>query len=197
MAWFLGVYQSQGGRNGGICNCRKIAGTNTWSLHAECRATDLMTEAYPSKWGWQLAEFLRAWSAELGIQCVIYDHKIWSASYPDSGWRTLNSSNPHTDHIHSEVSRHAALTLTVAQINEIARMAKTMRMLPVLKRGSTDKQRVKNLQSLLNSHGLSLVEDGIFGSGTEAKLRLFQTNRKIAVTGTTPQTTWAHLLDVQ
>lgn len=199
-AWFLGVYQSLGGRNGGIFNCRNIAGTNTLSLHAEARALDAMTEAYPSRWGWKLANFWRDWSAELGIQAIIYDRKVWSGAKPYAGWRDLLSGNMHTDHLHVEVNEDAAQTLTVVRINSVARMAHTMRMLPVLRRTDTSDsvQAVKNCQALLNAHaGTMIAEDGVFGRATDARVRQFQTAHNLTVDGVVGINTWTALLDVQ
>src|SRR3712207_3869750 len=91
MAWFIGAYSGQGGRNLGIYNCRSVVGGSTLSLHGEGRAADL---GVPVGAGWAtvLADKLRLNSAELGIQCVIYNRKIWSGSYPDAGWRPYNGS---------------------------------------------------------------------------------------------------------
>lgn len=41
----------------GICNCRKISGTNTWSQHADCNALDL----YHVGWGYSTDPIHQAW----------------------------------------------------------------------------------------------------------------------------------------
>src|SRR5690554_8027235 len=100
MAWYLGAYGDRGGLNSGIYNCRDIAGTGVMSLHGEGRAVDLGVRPYRAGWGTTLAEALRTRSRELGVQCIIWAGRIWSASYCDQGWRTYHGSNPHDDHLH-------------------------------------------------------------------------------------------------
>lgn len=114
MAWFLASYGARGGRNGGIYNCATIPGSMALSIHAEGRACDLMT--YGASWGQPLADQIVAHSGELGIQCVIHRRRIWSGSYPYAGWRTYYGANPHEDHLHVELSRQAARTLSVPRI---------------------------------------------------------------------------------
>lgn len=124
MSWFLGAYGWRGAANLGIYNCKSLG--SGWSLHAEGRATDLGTAPYgnPSGggwpgWGWELANALRDNSAELGIQCVIFDRRIWSGAHPDAGWRTYSGSNPHTGHLHAELTPTAAANLTAAQVEAV------------------------------------------------------------------------------
>src|SRR5699024_6910145 len=83
-------------------NCRSVRGGSTTSLHGEGRAADFGIRPYSAPWGWALAKALVAMSKELGIQLVIFDRRIWSSSYPHSGFRRYNGSHPHTDHIHCE-----------------------------------------------------------------------------------------------
>lgn len=120
MAWYLGRYHDRRdprAANLGIYNPKRLG--SGWSIHAEGRACDLGTAPYsPPPWGWELAEEFRLNSLELGIQCVIFDHKIWSGSYPDDGWRDYHSSNPHTGHLHTELSKTAARELTVEVIED-------------------------------------------------------------------------------
>lgn len=116
MAWFLGRYGHLGGKNLGIYNNRTVRGGSTKSLHAEGRACDFGINPHGASWGTGLAELLRSRSGELGIQCIIWSRRIWSGSYPDAGWRPYSGVNPHVDHIHLELSRAAAATLTPARI---------------------------------------------------------------------------------
>src|SRR5699024_708330 len=102
MDYFLAAYKSKGGVNTGIYNCRSVRGGSTTSLHGEGRAADFGIRPYSAPWGWALAKALVAMSKELGIQLVIFDRRIWSSSYPHSGFRRYNGSHPHTDHIHCE-----------------------------------------------------------------------------------------------
>ena len=119
MSWFLGAYGHLGGRNLGIYNDRTVRGGTTKSLHAEGRACDFGIHPHGAAWGTGLAELLRARSGELGVQCVIWNRRIWSGAYPDAGWRPYTGTNPHVDHIHLELSRHAAEFLTARRIQEL------------------------------------------------------------------------------
>lgn len=119
MAWFLGAYSELGGVNSGIYNCRAVRGGSTTSLHGEGRACDLGIRPYSAAYGWELANLLVGHSGALGIQCVIWDRKIWSGSYADRGWRNYGGVNPHVDHLHVELTRQAARTLTAERIHEV------------------------------------------------------------------------------
>lgn len=119
MSWYLGAYGRLGAVNSGIYNCRNVRGGSTTSLHGEGRADDLGVRPYSAAYGTALADKLRLNSAELGIQCIIWNRRIWSGSYPHAGWRPYNGVNPHVDHLHVELSWHAARTLTVAHIQAV------------------------------------------------------------------------------
>ena len=106
MSWFLAKYADDGGLNAGIYNCRSIRGGSTTSLHGEGRAADLAIRPYRASYGTELANLLRLYSKELGIQCVIWNRKIWSGKYHN--WRTYTGVNPHVDHLHVELSWAAA-----------------------------------------------------------------------------------------
>lgn len=102
-------------------NCRAVRGGTTTSLHGEGRAVDLGINPHSAPWGSELAELLRTNSAELGIQCVIWDRRIWSGSQPHAGWRPYRGVNPHRDHIHAELSWGAARGLTAAGVAGVLR----------------------------------------------------------------------------
>jgi hypothetical protein len=120
MAWFLGAFGSQGGKNLGIYVCRPVRGsTRTTSLHGEGRACDFGINPHGAPYGTLLAERLRLSSGELGIQCIIWNRRIWSGAYPDAGWRVYSGTNPHVDHVHVELSRAAARSLTPEQIRHV------------------------------------------------------------------------------
>lgn len=125
MAWFLARFADKGGKNLGIYIVRPVRGGSTLSLHAEGRACDLGINPHGAQYGTQLAEQLRLHSAELGIQCLIWDRRIWSAAYPDAGWRAYTGTNPHVDHIHLELTRAAAENLTPALIQRVLQPALT------------------------------------------------------------------------
>ncbi|EMQ98329.1 peptidoglycan-binding domain-containing protein [Paeniglutamicibacter gangotriensis] len=110
MAWFLAAYKEHGAQNSGIYNCRNVRGSSrTNSLHGEWRAVD-----FGLKWASDIpaydefAEQLRLNSAELGIQCIIFNRKIFSGGYENKGWHRYSGVNPHTDHLHVEFSWGAA-----------------------------------------------------------------------------------------
>lgn len=118
MSVFLGLYAPRGGSNLGIFQCATIPGSTAISLHGEGRADDLRVP--PAErgalrgWGWPLARRLVDFSAEMGVQLVIFDRKVWSGRYPNSGWRDYTGSNPHEDHIHAELCWWAAQHFTPA-----------------------------------------------------------------------------------
>lgn len=104
MSWYLAKYKTIGGQNSGIYNCRKVRGSNkTTSLHGEGRAVDLGLK-YTRKEFQTLANLLRTHSKELGIQCIIYNRKIFSGGYSNKNWQTYKGVNPHTDHLHVEMA---------------------------------------------------------------------------------------------
>lgn len=117
MSWFLGAYGPRGGLNGGIYNCRPIAGTAEPSTHGEGRADDLMTGG--TDWGRSLAQWLVDYSADLGVQLVIHDGRYWSCLHPDAGWLPYHGINPHREHIHAELTWDAARNLTVGRIEQV------------------------------------------------------------------------------
>lgn len=119
MAWFLGRYAQLGGTNLGIYNCRTVRGGSTTSLHGEGRAVDFGVRPLSAEWGWVLARLLVAHSKALGVQCVIWDRRIWSGSHADAGFRVYGGSHPHTDHLHVELSRAAAQALTAARVHTV------------------------------------------------------------------------------
>jgi peptidoglycan hydrolase-like protein with peptidoglycan-binding domain len=71
--------------------------------------------------------------------------------------------------------------------------------LPVLKTGSvpgTGPTVIKHLQLMLNQRGgfPILIEDGDFGSLTEASVKHYQQNENLAVDGVVGKQTWTSLL---
>ncbi len=44
------------------------------------------------------------WARRLGIMYIGYNRRIWGAYRAADGWRKLNNSNPHTDHVHFSFS---------------------------------------------------------------------------------------------
>lgn len=187
MAVFLGLYKARGGTNLGIYNCRTVRGGTTTSLHGEGRACDFGINPHGAKWGDELAEVLRRHSAELGVQCVIWNRRIWSGSYPQAGWRPYRGTNPHVDHIHVELSRHAANTLTEARAHAVLSGGSVPAStgLPELQVGSTGRH-VEVIQRFLG-----ITVDGEFGPATQAAVRNYQRARGLTVDGVVGPATWA------
>ena len=54
--------------------------------------------------GWEVAEFVRANYAELGVNYIIYSQKIWSVDRASEGWRWMEDRGSvtanHYDHVH-------------------------------------------------------------------------------------------------
>jgi hypothetical protein len=54
--------------------------------------------------GWQVAEFVRKYYAELGVNYVIYSQQIWSVDRSGEGWRGMedrgSTTANHYDHVH-------------------------------------------------------------------------------------------------
>lgn len=116
MSWYLAKYSGLGGLNAGIYNCRPIRGGINTSLHGEGRAVDFAVRPYGAGYGTKLAEQLRLHSAELGIQCIIWNRKIFSGGYESQNWQKYSGINAHVDHLHVELTWTAARRSAADQI---------------------------------------------------------------------------------
>lgn len=69
--------------------------------HAQGIAVDIMVSG---ELGWQVAEFVRANYAELGVSYLIYSQRIWSVERGGEGWRPMSDRGSvtanHYDHVH-------------------------------------------------------------------------------------------------
>lgn len=69
--------------------------------HAQGIAIDIMVSG---ERGWQVAEFVRANYAELGVSYIIYSQNIWSVERGGEGWRGMSDRGSttanHYDHVH-------------------------------------------------------------------------------------------------
>ncbi|MEV7431035.1 MULTISPECIES: mucin-2 protein [unclassified Nocardioides] len=69
--------------------------------HAQGIAVDIMVSGDR---GWEVAEFVRANYAELGVSYLIYAQKIWSVERAGEGWRAMedrgSTTANHYDHVH-------------------------------------------------------------------------------------------------
>ena len=102
--YYLSAYKSKGAVSDGIYNCRSVRGGRTTSIHGEGRAIDMGVRPASQSWATALANAIVAMSKELGVQCVIWNRKIWSSQYPHSGWRSYSGVDPHTLHLHVELT---------------------------------------------------------------------------------------------
>ncbi len=69
--------------------------------HSQGIAIDIMVSGSR---GWEVAEFLQANYAELGISYLMYSQKIWSVDRGGEGWRYVEDRGSvtanHYDHVH-------------------------------------------------------------------------------------------------
>lgn len=69
--------------------------------HAQGIAVDIMVSG---ELGWQVAEFVRANYADLGVSYLIYSQRIWSVERAGEGWRPMSDRGSvtanHYDHVH-------------------------------------------------------------------------------------------------
>lgn len=72
--------------------------------HAQGIAVDIMVSGGR---GWEVAEFVRANYAALGVNYLIYSQKIWSVDRSGEGWRGMSNRGSatanHYDHVHVTV----------------------------------------------------------------------------------------------
>ena len=81
----------------GICNCRPVAGSSTWSQHAWCNAEDVHGSfiAMGAAADWLVRS---GKTRQLPVGQVIFNRRVWE--YGDSESRPYTGLNPHLDHIH-------------------------------------------------------------------------------------------------
>jgi hypothetical protein len=69
--------------------------------HAQGIAVDIMVSGAE---GYQVAEFVRKYYAELGVSYIIYSQRIWSVERSSEGWRGMSDRGSttanHYDHVH-------------------------------------------------------------------------------------------------
>ena len=100
----------------GIYNPRKIRGASGWSVHAEGRAVDFAANAnHPAQKAAadRYCQFLIDNAQPLQVQYLIWNRRSWK---PDRGWQRYQGTSPHTDHVHAELNRDGARTVTASQL---------------------------------------------------------------------------------
>lgn len=174
MRWFVEEYGDEGGYNLGIYNCRPVRGsTLTTSCHGEGRALD---------WGFPVGDpdgnaclkKVLPQVGELGIQCIIYERRIYSAKSPTG--RDYFGVNPHRDHLHVEITRESAKSLTYATVVDV--------MTPGLPR---HKRGTRNLREGMSGTDVRFVQrrtgaepDGYFGPLTKDSVKRYEESQKEA-----------------
>lgn len=88
----------------GTYNFRPIRGARTLSVHAEGRAWDMGPTGVAQ--GDSAAAYLTGAYEQLGVQRIIWNRRIWDSQRV--AWRSYGGINPHTDHLHIELTRAAA-----------------------------------------------------------------------------------------
>ena len=98
--------------------CRKIANSDSWSVHSTGRALDLHIEVDPNQprddsadndLGDPLANWLLEHAEEIGLQGIIWDNMSWYSSRPPGDrFRVYTNSHKHHDHLHIEINPEAA-----------------------------------------------------------------------------------------
>ena len=93
--------------------CRKIAGTNTWSVHSTGRAIDLFVSLAGGQADNDLGDPIANWLVEnaeyVGISFVVWDRASWGAHRPAGAkHKAYTGQHPHHDHLHIEVTQAAA-----------------------------------------------------------------------------------------
>jgi peptidoglycan hydrolase-like protein with peptidoglycan-binding domain len=147
--------------------------------------------------GHDLFKILAQNADKLGLQAIIWDRKIFSARTPSG--RVYTGTNPHVDHLHIEMNRHFADTLTPARINSILGTApsapnlrppenlRTLRLASPFMRGE-DVRFAQRKMGNLNA-------DGVFGPKTDTETRNFQKTNGLKVDGVIGKQTWTALIN--
>mgnify|MGYP003558738513 FL=1 len=112
--FLLFFFANAGARDGGIYNPRTVRGRNTPSMHGTGRALDIMV---PDKQTGDLIFLAVAKKAPWnGVQYVIWNRHSW---HPGEALKRYTGSNPHTDHLHIELTNKAADTMTVDWLGKV------------------------------------------------------------------------------
>lgn len=207
MDYFLSAYSSKGGVNTGIYNCRTVRGGRTTSLHGEGRAADFGIRPHSAAYGTALANAIVSMSKELQVQCVIWNRKIWSSSYPRSGWRRYNGVASHVDHLHVEFTwaganrgRSQAAKLWAKTLGGInpedikiggggsSNTYKSISGKTPLVKLYHKGEPVKRIQKAVGAKA-----DGYYGPSTVTKVKAYQRKHGLAADGMVGDKTWAKI----
>ena len=207
--------------------------TDDWGSSRECADDGISEHLEGRAWDWHadskdaanfksaanLLEWLTANNGanakRLGIMYIGYNHRIWAIYRVSEGWRQLNNSNPHTDHVHFSFTWRGAVKQTSfwkgktyaedygpcrfyagqpAPIRSTANgtacsnppsVPSQYSGKPVLWRG-TNNSTVKRVQNLLSVS----PANGKFGAATQNAVSTFQIARGLPNTGAVDAPTW-------
>lgn len=189
--WIMEEYGPRGAMNWGIYNCRTVRGGSTTSCHGEGRAFD-SGFAVGDPDGDSLLRLLLRAPGRLGIQCLIYERRIYSAASPEG--RPYTGVAPHWDHIHTELTRESARDLTYATVKRV--------MTNVIER-SVRKPGSRDLREGDQGEDVAFVQkvvgagaDGVFGPMTRQAVLQWETEQarkypRLKVDGVVGTFTWA------
>jgi uncharacterized protein (TIGR03382 family) len=101
-------------------NCRpNTANTSRLSVHGTGRALDLIIPRVGGKAnnvkGDPIANYCVEHATEIGIQMIIWDQTVWRANGKNDS--KYGGPNPHTDHLHVELTEEAAAMKTAFFVN--------------------------------------------------------------------------------
>jgi peptidoglycan hydrolase-like protein with peptidoglycan-binding domain len=211
MNWILEHYGRHGAYNLGIYNCRPVRGGGTWSLHSEGRALDIGlpvgSDGTGTVRGHRLVERLRELGEPLGVQCMIYDRRIWSAKSPGPEGRSYTGVSPHYNHIHLELCWKSARNLDADRVARVlggnpVPGPRDVSFAPYNRTAAPGHRRlrlgsagddVKAVQEHIGPQRCG-DPDGYFGHKTKSGVRWFQDLRGIKPDGVVGKATWAQLL---
>jgi hypothetical protein len=142
--------------------------------------------------GQKLFEHLAENADALGLQSIIWNRRIYSARSPRG--RVYSGVNPHIDHLHIEMTREAARTLTSARINAIlgtSPSSPSMRPPANLRtlRLATPPMRGEDVFYAQTKMG-GLKADGAFGPNTDKRTKEFQKENRLKADGIIGPNTW-------
>ena len=99
------IKQQFGVTYGGYSCRANTANTSQLSIHAVGRALDIMTSGAS---GDEIANHLVENAETLGIQLIIWNRTLWKIGPNGPSSRAYTGPNPHTDHVHAEVTNAVA-----------------------------------------------------------------------------------------
>lgn len=97
------IKQQFGFSYGGYACRSNTADSSQLSIHAVGRALDIMTSS-----GDEVANYLVENADTLGVQLIIWNRTLWKITPSGATSRQYTGPNPHTDHVHAEVTSATA-----------------------------------------------------------------------------------------